>query len=70
MSDIVLDSVLTCPHCGQASTERMPTDFYQIYYQCNHCKHLLRPQADECCVYCSYGSVKCPMVQAQARCSH
>ncbi len=29
---------------------------------------LLRPQSGDCCVLCSYGSVKCPPVQAQKSC--
>ena len=43
MAAIVLDSVLTCPHCGFATRETMPTDACQFYYECSNCKTVLRP---------------------------
>jgi hypothetical protein len=67
----VLESVLTCPKCGFAKAESMPIDACQFYYECTGCGILLRPKAADCCVFCSYGSVKCPPVQAQcASCSN
>jgi hypothetical protein len=65
----VLESVLTCPQCGHAKAEVMPTDACQFFYECEQCKAVLRPLAGDCCVFCSYGSVKCPPVQAQKGCS-
>ena len=38
MSAIVLESVLTCPRCGFAKPETMPTDACQFYYECSNCK--------------------------------
>ncbi len=63
MNTIILESVLTCPHCGFAKKEIMPTDACQFYYECPDCKMLLRPKPGDCCVFCSYGSVKCPSMQ-------
>ncbi len=68
MRDVALDSILTCPHCGHAKRETMPTDACQFYYQCEHCNTLLRPKAGDCCVFCSYGSVKCPPMQMRNGC--
>nr|WP_225166604.1 GDCCVxC domain-containing (seleno)protein [Ensifer sp. IC4062] len=68
MKTAVLESVLTCPHCGFARRETMPTDACQFYYECANCKTLLRPRPGDCCVFCSFGSVKCPPVQQQLRC--
>ena len=62
----ILESVLTCPKCGHASVEVMPTDACVYFHECAGCRVLLRPKRGDCCVYCSYGSVKCPPVQ-QAR---
>ena len=67
-SEVVLQSVLTCPHCGFASLETMPSDACQFFYECRQCKAVLRPKAGDCCVYCSYGSVKCPPIQLQGSC--
>lgn len=68
MSQVVLDSMLTCPGCGHAKQEAMPTDNCQFFYECEGCGTLIRPQPGDCCVFCSYGSVKCPPVQASGAC--
>jgi len=65
---MILESVLTCPECGSRKAERMPTDACQFYYQCGGCGTLLKPKAGDCCVFCSYGTVKCPPIQAKGRC--
>jgi hypothetical protein len=65
----VLESVLTCPQCGHTKAEIMPLDACQFFYECEHCKTILRPLAGQCCVFCSYGSVKCPPMQRQDGCS-
>jgi hypothetical protein len=61
----VVDSVLTCPHCGHAKREAMPVDACQFFYECERCRTLLRPRPGDCCVFCSYGTAPCPPVQAQ-----
>ncbi len=63
MSAVILESVLTCPHCGHAQQETMPTDACQFYYECPACHALLHPKLGDCCVFCSYGSVPCPPKQ-------
>jgi hypothetical protein len=63
MTAIVLESIITCPRCGHARHETMPTDACQFFYECTSCKALLRPKPGDCCVFCSYGSVKCPPKQ-------
>lgn len=68
MSADTLESVPTRPHCGFACRETMPVDARQFYYVCARCLALLRPKAGDRCVFCSYGSVKCPPVQAQRGC--
>ena len=68
MSDVILDSVLTCPHCGHSKLETMPTDACQFFYECVGCITLLRPKAGDCCVFGSFGSVKCPPIQADRAC--
>ncbi|MEN6587295.1 MAG: GDCCVxC domain-containing (seleno)protein [Sulfuricella sp.] len=60
---MILQSVLTCPQCGFSTEETMPTDSCQWYYECKGCGALLRPKAGDCCVFCSYSTVKCPPVQ-------
>lgn len=62
--DIVLQSTMTCPQCGFARDETMPTDACAYFWECPGCGALIRPKAGDCCVYCSYGTVPCPPVQA------
>lgn len=57
-------STLTCPDCGHRATETMPTDACQYFYDCQGCAAVLKPLAGHCCVYCSYGDVPCPSIQA------
>ncbi len=42
----------------------MPTDACQFFYECKGCGVLLKPLPGDCCVYCSYGDVPCPPIQA------
>jgi hypothetical protein len=68
MNAVVLECVLTCPSCGFATQETMPTDACQFFYECRNCKSLQRPKPGDCCVFCSYGSIKCPPIQEQRGC--
>jgi hypothetical protein len=58
------ESVLTCPGCGHRSRETMPVDACLFFYDCKSCGAKLRPKPGDCCVFCSYGSVRCPPMQA------
>jgi hypothetical protein len=71
MASVELRSTITCPRCGHAKTETMPTDACQWFYQCEHCQAVLRPKAGDCCVFCSHGTNKCPprQLQSAAPCS-
>jgi len=42
----------------------MRTDACQFFYACENCHTRLKPLTGDCCVFCSYGSVPCPPVQA------
>ena len=68
MNAVVLQSTITCPQCGHARQETMPTDACQWFYECEQCRTVLRPRPGDCCVFCSYGTVPCPPIQAQGRC--
>jgi hypothetical protein len=65
---VVLNSVITCPHCHTARMERMPIDSCVIAYECTGCSTRLRPKPGDCCVFCSYASMPCPPVQAAKVC--
>jgi hypothetical protein len=65
---IILESIITCPACGYQKEETMPTDACQYFYKCEKCETVLKPLAGDCCVFCSYGTVKCPPVQENTSC--
>jgi hypothetical protein len=64
---MIAESTITCPVCKTSKTETMPTDACQFFYECSGCKALLRPKQGDCCVFCSYGSVPCPPIQASGK---
>jgi len=65
---VCLQSIITCPACGHRKEETMPVDSCMYFYECESCKSVLKPFDGDCCVFCSYGSVKCPPVQASGSC--
>lgn len=65
---VVLTTTIKCPWCGAEREEQMAADACQFFYECANCGKVLRPLAGDCCVFCSYGTVSCPSMQAdQAR---
>lgn len=66
--EVELKSTITCPQCGHKKDELMPTDACQYFYECEKCKTVIKPKQGDCCVYCSYGSVKCPPIQVGNNC--
>ncbi len=65
---VELQSIITCPSCGHQKEETMPTDACQFFYECEGCKARLKPLQGDCCVFCSYGTVKCPPIQLNQSC--
>lgn len=45
----ILESTITCPHCGERTTELMPTDACRFFYRCEGCGVTLRPLDGDCC---------------------
>ncbi len=66
--EIILDSKITCPACSHAKEETMPTNACAYFYECENCNVVLKPLKGDCCVYCSYGTVKCPPIQEGNAC--
>lgn len=65
---LIFQSTITCPNCGHSKKETMPHDACQFFYECENCKSVLKPKQGDCCVYCSYGNVKCPSIQVGTNC--
>ncbi|WP_091655220.1 GDCCVxC domain-containing (seleno)protein [Algoriphagus ornithinivorans] len=65
---VQLDSTITCPNCGFQKREHMPEDACVFFYECVQCKTILKPLPGDCCVFCSYGTEKCPPIQKGNSC--
>ncbi|WP_138380590.1 GDCCVxC domain-containing (seleno)protein [Luteithermobacter gelatinilyticus] len=63
-------SIITCPLCGFSREETMPLNACWYFYDCSKCGGLIKPKTGDCCVFCSYGTVPCPPVQAKRGCCH
>lgn len=68
MEALIFESVVTCPKCGNKTAETMRTDSCRYFFACPSCGELLKPLPGDCCVFCSFGTVKCPPVQAGESC--
>ena len=63
MKQMKSESTVQCPKCGFRSTERMPTDYSLVRYECKNCGYIMTPRKGTCCIFCSFGDVKCPSMQ-------
>ncbi len=61
--EIVTSSEITCPKCGHKKIEKLPTEVCVIKYNCEKCNEEMLPKKGDCCVYCTYGTHKCPSKQ-------
>jgi len=66
--ELLLYSEIKCPVCGFVKREKMSENSCEWYYECSSCKEIIKPLKGDCCVFCSYGSVKCPPVQINGKC--
>ncbi|MGQ9620278.1 MAG: GDCCVxC domain-containing (seleno)protein [Bacteroidales bacterium] len=69
MKKIQLKSTITCPECGFSREEIMPADSCQFFYKCTNCGKILKSEKGDCCVFCSFGTVKCLPMQETGKCS-
>lgn len=60
-------SVVTCANCGYKKKYRMPRYAMQTIYNCPRCKTVHQTEAQECCIFCHYGTVACPNGQKKSK---
>ncbi|HCY75089.1 MAG TPA: hypothetical protein DHV28_04155 [Ignavibacteriales bacterium] len=65
MENVTTKSTVKCPFCDFEKEEEMPLDACVHFYECESCGKILKPKNVDCCVFCSYGSVKCPPKQLE-----
>lgn len=62
-TEISTQSEITCPKCGHKKMETLPTDVCLLKYNCEKCDTTFFPKEGDCCVFCTYGTHKCPSKQ-------
>lgn len=67
-NNLILNSIITCPKCGSEFEEIMSENSCLYFYECENCTFMMKPLAGDCCVFCSFGSEKCPPVQKDGKC--
>lgn len=60
-----LTAVITCPECGEATEEPIPEGACLFFWKCPACSTVLRPEAGDCCVFCSFGDRRCPTAEGE-----
>jgi len=55
---------LTCPSCQATQTAEIPNTSCVPFYKCEGCGKMIKAKEEDCCVFCSYGSEKCPLHKA------
>jgi len=70
MNDIIVEnalllSTIECPSCNDRSAVPMPGNACVIVWVCPGCSVELRPKPGDCCVFCSYGTTRCPPFQQE-----
>jgi uncharacterized Zn finger protein len=58
-----LTSTIKCPKCGHEETKIMPENVCEFFYTCKKCAEIIKAKEGDCCIFCSYGSEKCPSKQ-------
>jgi hypothetical protein len=53
-------ATIRCPACGVESVAEMPVDACVYFWDCPACRRVVKPLRGDCCVFCSYGAVRCP----------
>lgn len=51
--------IITCPLCGHNEEENIPDIGCMYFYECKKCHERIKSLLWDCCVFCSYGDIKC-----------
>jgi hypothetical protein len=62
-----LKSVVKCPICKYKKEVAIPVDSCLILYDCEECSARLKPKKDDCCIFCSYGSIPCTAANEEGK---
>jgi len=61
--NLILETMLKCPHCSVEQRATMPVSGMKMAQDCRFCNETMIAKQGSCCVFCSYGIIKCPDAQ-------
>ena len=59
----ILETMLKCPHCKVEQRATMSPTGKKMAQDCRFCNQTMIAKEGDCCVFCSYGLIKCPATQ-------
>ncbi len=62
---MLLETTISCPYCNHKMTAKMSQTSIHFLHECNNCHKILKPVKGHCCIFCSYGDIKCPNTQKE-----
>ncbi len=62
-----IETVIKCPHCGVEQQATMTLTGKKIAHDCRFCNQTMYAKKGECCVFCSFGAIKCLGTQEKER---
>jgi len=61
--EVLFVTILKCPHCNKEQQATMPEKGRKMAQDCRYCNETISAIEGSHCVFCSYGSIKCPIAQ-------
>jgi len=62
---MIVESVLTCPHCEHKQTQALEENIVPVSYRCDKCQQTVKINKSECCIYCIFGAYPCLQSQVE-----
>ena len=56
---MITESILTCPQCSHKKPEEMYENVFPTKFSCENCKHIVKIEKGECCIYCKFSDSPC-----------
>jgi hypothetical protein len=63
LKTVKIETILSCPYCGKQQRVFMSLSGVKSSLYCFFCEQKIFSKDGVCCVFCSYGSAKCPVAQ-------
>lgn len=62
---MIIESILTCPHCNHKETQELYENLFPVNFRCESCHQRVKINKGECCIYCVFGDYPCLQSQIE-----